>query len=250
LIDAGRFRFGTATCDRGPPPPFFLPSQEVVHARLCLPSFASHVTPVEQALRLDLPPTAKLVYIAILDGVGSSFLSYSDLADAVGISRRSAVYAIRLLKKKRLITAEPGKLKNVDRNSYCAKGGAKVAPGVVQSLLPPGAVSALAQRGVGGIVPVQDQNGTGTSKEKTSPKRKVPLPADWEPTAKHSEIAHEEGKNLSREAERFRDYCAANGKTYVLPHQAFNNWLRNHFGGTSKPPTTRPQKLSRTEIPR
>lgn len=58
-------------------------------------------------------------------------------------------------------------------------------------------------------------------------KRATQLPADWAPTPRHAEIAAERGIWVSVEAEKFRDYCAATGKTYRDHDAAFRNWLRN-----------------------
>lgn len=53
------------------------------------------------------------------------------------------------------------------------------------------------------------------------------MPDDWEPTDAHATLAHERGVSVADEAEKFRDYCAANGKTYKDWTAAFRNWLRN-----------------------
>lgn len=73
-----------------------------------------------------------------------------------------------------------------------------------------------------------------------SAKRKRQMPIEWEPNAKHHEIAAEDGLSIDRELERFRDYCEANAKTYADWDAGFRTWLRNavKFGGRNgKAPT-------------
>ena len=62
--------------------------------------------------------------------------------------------------------------------------------------------------------------------ESVGAKRARQLPADWQPTDHHHEIATERGVNLAAEAEKFRDWCGATGKTYKDHDLAFNGWLR------------------------
>lgn len=56
---------------------------------------------------------------------------------------------------------------------------------------------------------------------------KTLVPDDWEPNDHHHTIAAEEHIDVTREADRFRDYCHANDKRYKNHDRAFNNWLRN-----------------------
>lgn len=87
--------------------------------------------------------------------------------------------------------------------------------------------------GVGGrLTPEPIQDGAGepaasAAQQATKTKRATQLPADWAPTPRHAEIAAERGIWVSVEAEKFRDYCAATGKTYRDHDAAFRNWLRN-----------------------
>lgn len=57
-------------------------------------------------------------------------------------------------------------------------------------------------------------------------KRARTLPQDWQPTDRHRQIAHERGIDCDLEAEKFRDWCGATGKTYKDHDLAFNGWIR------------------------
>lgn len=59
--------------------------------------------------------------------------------------------------------------------------------------------------------------------------RLQPLPPDWVPNPTHARIALEVGVDLDGEAEKFRDYLKASGKTYVDHDAAFRNWLRSPY---------------------
>ena len=67
-------------------------------------------------------------------------------------------------------------------------------------------------------------------------KRAVPLPADWKPNPTHARIALERGIDLEAQAEKFRDYARAHGKTYRDWDAGFRNWLRSDY--------TKPENLS------
>ena len=58
-------------------------------------------------------------------------------------------------------------------------------------------------------------------------KRKKCLPKDWEPTDKHKEVADEEGVNLKRAANIFRNWAEANGAVKINWNLAFTNALMN-----------------------
>lgn len=60
-------------------------------------------------------------------------------------------------------------------------------------------------------------------------KRAVPLPADWKPNPTHARIALERGIDLEAQAEKFRDYARAHGKTYRDWDAGFRNWLRSPY---------------------
>lgn len=57
-------------------------------------------------------------------------------------------------------------------------------------------------------------------------KRARTLPPDWQPNDHHRALAHERGIDLNLEAEKFRDWCGATGKTYKDHDLAFNGWIR------------------------
>lgn len=78
-----------------------------------------------------------------------------------------------------------------------------------------------------GVSPQGGKRATQKKPRKTS--RPQPLPPDWKPNPTHARIALETGVNLDTEAEKFRDYLKASGKTYVDHDAAFRNWLRSPY---------------------
>lgn len=78
-----------------------------------------------------------------------------------------------------------------------------------------------------GVSPQGGKRATQKKPRKTS--RPKPLPPDWVPNPTHARIALEAGVDLETEAEKFRDYLKASGKTYVDHDAAFRNWLRSPY---------------------
>lgn len=72
------------------------------------------------------------------------------------------------------------------------------------------------------------------------PKRATQLPDDWAPTDKHAAIAAERNVDVGLEAEKFRDWCGATGRTYKDHDLAFNGWLRR-----AEPPRGSQQRPNR-----
>jgi hypothetical protein len=68
---------------------------------------------------------------------------------------------------------------------------------------------------------------------KPGPKRsiKTMVSDDWKPTEKHRATAAEQRLKCDLEAQRFRNYCHANGKLYANHDRAFDNWLISPFAG-------------------
>jgi uncharacterized protein YdaU (DUF1376 family) len=56
---------------------------------------------------------------------------------------------------------------------------------------------------------------------------KTLLPADWQPNANNARAAEEEGYDLDKIADHFRNVCGANGYRYVDHHLAFTNFIHN-----------------------
>lgn len=69
-------------------------------------------------------------------------------------------------------------------------------------------------------------------------KRATQLPADWQPTDKHRELARELGVDVDRERPQFEDHHAAKGSAFKDWDRAFNTWLRNaqKFGNVKTAP--------------
>lgn len=76
---------------------------------------------------------------------------------------------------------------------------------------------------------VSPQGGKSERKKPRKTSRPQPLPPDWVPNPTHARIALEVGVDLDGEAEKFRDYLKASGKTYVDHDAAFRNWLRSPY---------------------
>jgi len=65
-------------------------------------------------------------------------------------------------------------------------------------------------------------------------KRSIPIPDDWNPNEKHIEKARTYKLDLDLQADKFRNYCQANGKKYKDHNAAFNNWLITAHGYENK----------------
>lgn len=74
----------------------------------------------------------------------------------------------------------------------------------------------------------RDKN-NNEKKENSSRKRATKLPSDWKPNEAHQKIAKDEGRDLDREAVKFRDHAAATGRTMKDWDAAFRNWLRSGY---------------------
>jgi uncharacterized protein YdaU (DUF1376 family) len=92
-------------------------------------------------------------------------------------------------------------------------------------------------------IPLSPPSGETAPKPSKSKRDVRELPDDWEPSEAHATIALAERKNLSREAQNFRDYHQARGTKFRSWNQAFNLWLRKSFGNTTN--DHRSEKLSR-----
>lgn len=72
--------------------------------------------------------------------------------------------------------------------------------------------------------PVGPPAGGKRSKGTRTVKRQ--LPDDWAPSETHRAEAKSLGVSCDGEAQKFRDYCQANGRGYADFEAAFRNWLR------------------------
>ena len=73
------------------------------------------------------------------------------------------------------------------------------------------------------------------------------MPDAWTPEPSHHALARELGVDAGREAQHFRDWATANGKTFVRWDAAFSNWLRNatRYGGGKRPNGAAPHDRAR-----
>lgn len=69
-----------------------------------------------------------------------------------------------------------------------------------------------------------DGDSTAASKSRN---RAIQLPSSWQPTEAHRSLAAERGVDVREEADKFRDWCAANGATKKDWEATFRNWIRN-----------------------
>lgn len=79
-------------------------------------------------------------------------------------------------------------------------------------------------------------------------KRAVRLPADWMPSNAHSLLAASLKVDLDLEAEKFKDYCVANGRSFVDWDAAFRNWLRRAAEQPRQRPDTQQRRGRDDEI--
>lgn len=96
---------------------------------------------------------------------------------------------------------------------------------------------------------------TSMKKEKTpmgsKRKKTTRLPEDWSPNETHQQIASEEGVDLDREAENFRDHATANDRRMVDWDAAFRTWLRKarDYGAANGKHSTPQRKDPLTRTP-
>lgn len=100
-----------------------------------------------------------------------------------------------------------------------------------------------------GEVMVKGSDGDSTAAGKPRAKKASQLPADWQPSESHHRLAAERMVNLSEEADKFRDWCAANGATKKDWEATFRNWLRNARPTSNVHQLTRTDDQGRTILP-
>jgi hypothetical protein len=90
------------------------------------------------------------------------------------------------------------------------------------------------------LAPVSDVRGgdvRGGDIPKRTTSRATQLPSDWSPSEAHALLAAERFVDLAEEADKFRDWCAANGSTKKDWEATFRNWLRNARPSQKRPAT-------------
>jgi len=75
-----------------------------------------------------------------------------------------------------------------------------------------------------------------------APKRATALPKSWTPSEDHIAYATENNIDLTHEAEKFKNNCAAKGLTYKNHNAAFANWIRQPW--VRKLPDQQPTALA------
>lgn len=65
----------------------------------------------------------------------------------------------------------------------------------------------------------------------------LPIPENWHPEESHQQLAREQNKNITLEAERFRDWAIANAARKADWSATFRNWLRNGKYSSGASPT-------------
>ena len=88
--------------------------------------------------------------------------------------------------------------------------------------------------GDGGDIEEKRREETRREDKKASPSRRkraqsaeFPLPADWNPTAEHAELAAELRLDLNLQARKFRAHAETHDRRAVRWNAAFTNWLLN-----------------------
>lgn len=79
-------------------------------------------------------------------------------------------------------------------------------------------------------------------------KRATQIPDDWQPSDEHAKLAAERGVDLGEEADKFRDWCRANGATKKDWEATFRNWLRNAKPNGNVRPFQRPDEQGRIAL--
>lgn len=92
---------------------------------------------------------------------------------------------------------------------------------------------------------VNRSDGEGGSASKSRAKK---LPDDWRPSEAHALLAAERRVDLTEEAAKFRDWCAANGTTKKDWEATFRNWIRNARPSANVTPL-RPDDQGRIPLP-
>jgi hypothetical protein len=93
------------------------------------------------------------------------------------------------------------------------------------------------------LSPVSERRGDevrGDDIPKRTTSRATALAQDWQPSEAHALLAAERFVDLAEEADKFRDWCAANGSTKKDWEATFRNWLRNARPSQKK---SRPRNL-------
>lgn len=197
----------------------------------------------------QLTPACLSVYTALVMRANyadkTCFPSLQTIADDAGVSRRVVTTALPLLRDAGLIRirerkTDKGQSSNIytilDPRQNLPGGSAKSAPGVVQNLHSPSAKSAPITNTI--EQPPDERSIVPKQKAKRASRIEEPFGIDdatinW---------AFSEGftfSDIAREKDKFVDYHASKGSTFVDWQRAFKNWLRNsrQFGQRTTPRT-------------
>jgi hypothetical protein len=85
---------------------------------------------------------------------------------------------------------------------------------------------------VSGPPPIELTSPEPTEKKKPGkkPSKRQKLPDDWRPKPEHEQLARQEGRDLKREATKFRNHSKAKRVLHADPDAAFSNWLMSDIG--------------------
>jgi hypothetical protein len=83
---------------------------------------------------------------------------------------------------------------------------------------------------------------------KPASKRATQLASDWQPSEAHHKLAADRGVDVVEEADKFRDWCKANGATKKDWEAAFRNWLRNARPTGNVRPFPKPDEQGRIAL--
>lgn len=93
-----------------------------------------------------------------------------------------------------------------------------------------------------------DMHAAGKPRKQTA-SRGTRLPDDWRPSEAHARLAADRGVNVNEEADKFRDWCAANGAVKKDWEATFRNWIRNARPTPGNVTPIRPDSQGRIQLP-
>lgn len=166
-------------------------------------------------------PTTKLILLILADVAGqehSSWYGQKRLAEMAEISERSLRTHLTKLEELGLLTRVQRAASNGARTTDIYRLNVEAPPRKPASTPPGSPLPGPPEAGCQETVRVNRTNSLSRG-------RATSIPEGWAPNADHRARALKAGIDVEREAERFRSYCVANGRTYKNWAAAFTTWL-------------------------
>lgn len=190
------------------------------------------VKAINWALELPIPPTPKLVLVVLADYAddrGYAFPGVATIARRASVSDRTLTRVLADLESNGYIIRERRHLSNGNRTS----DGYMLNPDETTRQN-----GGLTSRQIEGdkpptVAPVEEP----PVEPPVLPKgRATRLPQGWAPSNAHAMLAQSLKVDLDFEAEKFKDWVAANGVTKHDWEATFRNWLRTAAGFSRQRP--------------